>query len=244
MPPSVLRPRRAPGRRPSRARALALGGTAVAAAAGFGAVARAAATRATADVDEALRERPRAPEGHPARRGAHAVAAPGKWWVYVPAALGVAGYLLRAPAPRGAGALAQLTRFARGVRGAPPRSRGAGAGAVVLASALAAALGPAFDRWLPQPPAPPGHASRRDPVFPSGHALGPTAFALASAYVLTRESLAPPAVAIPLALAYPLASAGGKLVEERHWASDVLGGSLAGIAVAAGCLALYELADG
>ena len=59
-----------------------------------------------------------------------------------------------------------------------------------------------------------------------------------------RESLVRPAVAFPLALLYPVVSAGGKLIEDRHWASDVLGGSLAAVAVAAASLAAYELADG
>jgi membrane-associated phospholipid phosphatase len=221
----------------SRRRASALGGVAVASAAGFGAVAAASARRATAGTDETIRETLAAPARHPARRVAHAVAVPGKWWAYLPAALGVAAYVLRAPVPVGVRLRAPLGRH-------PERSRAAGAGAVLLASGLAAALGPAFDRWLPQPPAPPGQPSRRKPVFPSGHALGPTAMAVTSAYVLTRESLAPSGAAWGAALAYLLVPAGGKLVEQRHWASDVLGGYLGGAAIAAGCLAAYELADG
>jgi membrane-associated phospholipid phosphatase len=60
--------------------------------------------------------------------------------------------------------------------------------------------------------------------------------------VLVAEGLARPEVALPLALAIPAVSAGGKLLEEQHWASDVLGGSLAAVVVAATCLAGYERA--
>jgi membrane-associated phospholipid phosphatase len=115
---------------------------------------------------------------------------------------------------------------------------------VLLAGTVATALNPAFDRWLPQPPAPPGHRSRRKPVFPSGHAFGPGAVGLTTAYVLAREGLARPGTALATALAVPLATAGGRVLVEKHWASDVLGGYLGGIAVAAACLAAYEAAGG
>jgi drug/metabolite transporter (DMT)-like permease len=238
MTATILRPRRAPRRRAAERRALALGGTAVAAATGFGVLAAAVAGGATAHADEAIRARVAA-RRRPAREAAEVVAAPGKWWAYVPAALGVAAYVLAAPEAQG-GARGALARLAGRRRRGPRR---AAAGAVTLAGVLAAALGPAFDRWLPQPPAPPGHPSRNKPVFPSGHALGPTAVALAAAYVLSREELARPGVAFPAALASPLASAGAKLVQEKHWGSDVLGGHLAAVAVAAACLAAYELAE-
>ncbi|HEX6913066.1 MAG TPA: hypothetical protein VF142_21835, partial [Longimicrobium sp.] len=91
-------------------RMLALGAVAAAAAAGFGVLARAAARRDTARADEALRRRTAAPRGHPARDVAEAAAPLGKWWTYVPAALGASAYLLRA-------------------RGGERRARRAGAGA-------------------------------------------------------------------------------------------------------------------
>jgi hypothetical protein len=146
----------------------------------------------------------------------------GKWWAYVPAAAGAAGHLLRA-------------------RGSTPGGR-AGAGAVLISAAVAAALGPAFDRWLPQPPAPPGHPSPADPVFPSGHTFGPGTVALTAAYVLAREGLAPAAAALPTALALPLLTAGGKLIEQKHWASDVAGGYLGALALAGAGAAAYERA--
>jgi membrane-associated phospholipid phosphatase len=152
-----------------------------------------------------------------------ALAAPmplGKWWAFVPAAVAVAGVIVRA-------------------RGMGPRAV-AGAGAVVGAALAAAALAPAFDRWLPQPPAPPGHPSPRDPVFPSGHTFGPGTVALTAAYVLAREELAPAAVALPAAFVVPLLTAGGKLAEQKHWASDVVGGYLGAVTVAATAAAAYE----
>lgn len=221
-PSLALRPRRA-DRRAAARRAAALGAGATVAATAFGALAAASARRATAPVDEPVRARAATTGRSRAVRAV--VTAPthvGKWWAYVPAALGVAAYLLRA-------------------RGGTARGR-AGAGTVALAGAAAAALGPAFDRWLPQPPAPPGHPERRKPVFPSGHTFGPGTVALASAYVLAREGLAPMGLAIPAALALPLVTAGGKLVEQKHWASDVAGGYLGALALAGACCAAYERA--
>ena len=111
-----------------------------------------------------------------------------------------------------------------------------------MASALlAAALGPVFDRVLPQPPSPKGN-KRRKPVFPSGHAFGPGAVSVTAAYVLVREGFVPLGAAVPLAIAIPVITAGGKLAEEKHWASDVLGGVLGAIALAGTCLALHEVA--
>jgi membrane-associated phospholipid phosphatase len=217
---SPLRPRRA-DRRAAARRAAVLGAGAAAAATGFGALAAASARRATAPADERVRARAASAGDDPAvRRALVAPTKVGKWWAYVPAALGVSAYLL-------------------GRRGATPRGR-AGAAAVALAAGAAAALAPAFDRWLPQPPAPPGHPDPRKPVFPSGHTFGPGTVALASAYVLAREGLAPMAVALPAAVALPLVTAGGKLVEQQHWASDVAGGYLGALAVAGACCAAYE----
>jgi membrane-associated phospholipid phosphatase len=215
------------GRGDGATRALALGAAAAVAAAAFGVLAAATARRDTAKVDHAARKRTAPRRGHPARRAAEKLAPVGKWWTYIPGALGASLYLLRAAAPPGEDR---------------PRSRQTGAGAVFLAGVVATALNPAFDHWLPQPPAPPGHRSRRKPVFPSGHAFGPSAISLAAAYVLTRERLARPGVAFPAALAIPAVAAGARMLQEKHWASDILGGYLGGVAVAAACVAAYEAA--
>lgn len=207
--------------------AAALGAVAAGAAAGFGLLAAAVARRETAEADEAVRRHTAAPEGSRARRAAAAAAPVGKGWTYIPAALAAAGYLLAAHD-------ADEDRASR--------SRMVGAGAVLLAGTVATGLNPTFDHVLPQPPAPPGHPSPGKPVFPSGHAFGTGAVALAAAYVLAREGLVRAGVALPVAALLPLATAGGRVLEEKHWASDVLGGYLGGVAVAATCAAAYELA--
>jgi hypothetical protein len=66
--------------------------------------------------------------------------------------------------------------------------------------------------------------------------------ALAAAYVLAREGFVPMAAAIPAAVVLPLVTAGGKLVEQKHWASDVAGGYLAALAIAGAACAGYERA--
>ncbi|HEV7591026.1 MAG TPA: phosphatase PAP2 family protein, partial [Longimicrobium sp.] len=208
-------------------RALALGAAAAVAAAGFGVLAAAVARRDMAGADHAARKRTAPRRGHPARRAAKALSPAGKWWTYIPGALGASLYVLRAAAPPGEDR---------------PRSRRTGAGAVFLAGVVATALNPAFDHWLPQPPTPPGHRKRNKAVFPSGHAFGPSAVSLAAAYVLSRERLARPGAAFPAALAIPAFTAGARMLQEKHWASDVLGGYLGGAAVAAACLAAYEAA--
>jgi len=217
-----------PGRRNGTRRALALGAVAAGAAVGFGLLNAAVVRRETAAVDEAVRKRARARRGHPVREAAAKAAPVGKWWTYLPGALGASAYLLAARGEDDERA---------------GRSRTVGAGAVLLAGTIATVLNGKFDEFLPQPPAPPGHP-RGKPVFPSGHAFGPGAVAFSTAYVMAREGLARPAVAAPAALAIPLALAGGRMIVEKHWASDVLGGCLAAVAVAAACLAGYEAASG
>jgi len=50
----------------------------------------------------------------------------------------------------------------------------------------------------------------------------------------------PPLAAFSGAGAIVGAATLGRLVLDRHWVSDVIGGTLLGIAVAAGCAAAYE----
>jgi undecaprenyl-diphosphatase len=223
MPRRMTNPHRSESRDAGR-RAAVLAGVAVAATAGFAAIAAAVATRETAHADEKARRRTSA-RRKKTRKAADAIGPLGKWWTYIPAGVAASAYVLRAD----------------GADEAAP-SRRAGAGAITLSAVVATALNHAFDRWLPQPPPPPGRKQRNKPVFPSGHAFGPTAVGLATAYVLAREELASPAAAVPIALAVPAVTAGGRLVTEKHWMSDVLGGFVGGIALAAGCAAAYEAA--
>jgi membrane-associated phospholipid phosphatase len=65
--------------------------------------------------------------------------------------------------------------------------------------------------------------------------------AVATSYVLLREGLAPRWSVAPFGLA-SLAAGAGRLVLDRHWTSDVIGGYCAGIALGATCAGVYELA--
>lgn len=217
-------------RRAGRRRAVALGAVAGAAAAGFAALAAAVARRDTARVDHQVRKATAAdPDGDTAQ-AADSLKYVGKWYTYVPAAAAASAAVL-------------LARGGDG-DGRNGRSRRVGAGALMLTGTVCTALNPAFDHLLPQPPAPPGHSSPNKPVFPSGHAFGPGAVSLAAAYVLSREGIAPAAIAFPAALAVPVVTAGGRMLVQKHWASDVAGGLLGGIAVAALCLSAYEATRG
>jgi len=204
------------------ARALALGAVAAVAAAGFAALAAAVARRDTAPADHAVRRATAAKRDGAVHDAAESVKQVGKWYTYIPGATAAAVAVLAAPGEE---------------RGGRPRR--VGAGAVLLTGTVATAMNPAFDRVLPQPPAPPGHPPNKA-VFPSGHAFGPGAVAFAAAYVLSREGIARPAIAFPVAAAVPMLTAGPRMLVQKHWASDVLGGYLGGICVAAACLAAYE----
>ena len=217
----------AAAREDERNRAVALGVVSAAAAAGFAALAAAVARRDTAPADHAVRRAAAADRDGPVHAAAEAVKKVGKWYTYIPAATAAALAVLAAPG-----------------EGRGGRSRRVGAGAVMLAGTVATALNPAFDHLLPQPPAPPGHRSRSKPVFPSGHAFGPGAVSLAAAYVLAREGIARPGIALPAAAAVPVLTAGPRMLVQKHWASDVLGGWLGGVCVAAACLAAYEATRG
>jgi cytochrome c5 len=208
----------------ARRRVVALAAISVATGACFARLAVAVRSRDTAEADEAVHEATAVPEEHPVRQAASTIAPAGKKRMYIPAAICASAGLLAAPGEQDAATL---------------RSRGAGAGAMLLSAGVARGLNSAFDRWLPQPPPPPGHPPDR-PVFPSGHAFGPAALSLVTAYVLARERLARPEITFPVALTVPLVLAGARMLEEKHWASDVLGGYAGAISLSAACLAAYE----
>lgn len=229
---ALLRSQTSAGWRESRPRAgmtmkprvVALGATSVVAMAAFGTLAIAVAKRKTSAIDRALHPRLKTRRRSAARRAADPLALVGKWWVYLPLA--------------GAAAMYLMERQARH----PGRWKSAvsGAESVLLSGLAASVLGQVFDRFLPQPPAPPGHRKKRKPVFPSGHAFGPSAVAWTTAYVFHREGQLHSVAALLPAVAYPSLMVSTRLVDEKHWASDALGGFLAGAAVSAGCAALYE----
>ena len=213
----------------SRDRAVVLFGASAVTGVAFAAMAAASAKRATVKPDnrihDRMRQKMRGPASKAAKASAPVVDKGGKWWVYTPIALACAAGVLAAP-----------RRTRRGRRG-----RRAGAAVIVMAPALARAMSKGFDRWLPQP-----RVGRRKrpvdhPVFPSGHGLSVAAVALLTGYVVVRERIAAPAIALPVAGIAPVVVGVGRLVREKHLASDTIGGWLAGTSVAASLAGAYEL---
>jgi len=58
--------------------------------------------------------------------------------------------------------------------------------------------------------------------------------------VLAREGIVPAAPAFAVAGLVAAASTAGRLVLDRHWITDVVGGTLLGLAIAAASGAAYE----
>ncbi|HEY2067032.1 MAG TPA: phosphatase PAP2 family protein [Gemmatimonadaceae bacterium] len=85
---------------------------------------------------------------------------------------------------------------------------------------------------------------KREPAFPSGHTADATAVLATSAYLLLREDVAPPLVVVPVTALLAVGTGWSRVALGWHWASDVAGGWLAGIGVAAGCAATYEWLQG
>ena len=118
----------------------------------------------------------------------------------------------------------------------------AGAAAVVVASAAAIGASHLFDAILKQRTPPPGRRAPADPHFPSGHALHSTALVTISAWVLSREGLVDKKTAATGAGLLALALGFDRLVQDRHWTSDVVAGWLAAISIAGLVATGYESA--
>jgi membrane-associated phospholipid phosphatase len=79
-----------------------------------------------------------------------------------------------------------------------------------------------------------------EPAFPSGHTADATAVLATGAYLLVREGVLPAAVAIPAATALALGTGVSRVVLGWHWSSDVIGGWITGLGIAAECAREYE----
>ena len=79
-----------------------------------------------------------------------------------------------------------------------------------------------------------------EPAFPSGHTADATAVLATGAYLLVRESLVPMRFALPAAAVLAAGTGVSRVVLGWHWSSDVVGGWIAGIGVAAECAREYE----
>ncbi len=189
--------------------------TAAAGAAGFSLVSALVAQQKTKDVDAAFRKRIGTKHSKAAQTAVKALGYSGKSWVHGPAAALVAQYV--------------------GHRGSLEGSR-----AINLASTLASTASKSFDWVLRHRKPPPGRHAPREQSYPSGHTMETAAVALVCAYILWREGLADGRVAFPIAAAVPLLEGGGRLFLDRHWLTDVAGGLLGGVTVAAVCAAGYE----
>lgn len=111
------------------------------------------------------------------------------------------------------------------------------AGSVAAAAAGSLVLKHLVRRPRPRPQHGPYNAK---PSFPSGHATRASAAALAIAYVLIRERLAPREVALPIAIALSLGTGVSRAYADAHWTTDVIGGWALGGASAALSALYYE----
>lgn len=83
-------------------------------------------------------------------------------------------------------------------------------------------------------------ARRRTDSYPSGHTTGTTALAVTVARILAREGLVSRPRALALGLGAPVVMGIYRVLDDEHWATDVLGGWLLGSSIALVCDALLS----
>jgi len=197
-------------------------GLAACAAAGFGALAAAVARGKTTQIDARAKRfvhglRDDGIRGEVLRRAALSTKPLGKWWAYLPPSLANARRLLAAGRRNAA-----LT---------------------IAGSSVVTALAPlVLERVVARRMPPPERHEPSKQSYPSGHALQTSAVAITTSYVLAREGGGRGWASAPLLLG-SLAAGAGRLVLDRHWLSDVIGGYLAGVALGATSAACYELLE-
>ena len=120
--------------------------------------------------------------------------------------------------------------------------RGAAGGGALFGAAASVALGRHVFRWLFPRFRPPTHLAQWNAFasYPSGHATGSLAVGLTAAHVLAHEGLVRPLPALAAALGVTTAVGAARVAKDQHWATDIVGGWLAGIAVASVATLAYE----
>jgi membrane-associated phospholipid phosphatase len=83
-------------------------------------------------------------------------------------------------------------------------------------------------------------ARLRTDSYPSGHTTGTTALAVTAARILAREGLITNRRALTLELGAPAVMGIYRVLDDEHWATDVLGGWLLGSSIALVCDALLS----
>jgi membrane-associated phospholipid phosphatase len=83
-------------------------------------------------------------------------------------------------------------------------------------------------------------ARLRTDSYPSGHTTGTTALVVTAARILAREGLITDRRALALALGAPAVMGVYRVLDDEHWATDVLGGWLLGSSIALVCDALLS----
>jgi undecaprenyl-diphosphatase len=81
---------------------------------------------------------------------------------------------------------------------------------------------------------------RRVDSYPSGHTTGTTALAVTTARVLARHGMISARRAALIGIGAPLTMGIYRIIDDEHWATDVLGGWLLGSSIAVACDALLS----
>src|SRR5512138_1087217 len=81
-------------------------------------------------------------------------------------------------------------------------------------------------------------ARRRTDSYPSGHTTGTTAMAITGARILARQGLISERRALALGIGAPVVMGIYRVLDDEHWATDVVGGWLLGSSIALVCDAL------